>query len=361
MRRDAIRHVIDEQTQMAPHVMPPPFLVDSNGNAYCPALQTLVPGRENLPYDQQLPTLIVNGNGRLEIVADTVQVPPPIVTNINTSLVQCPKLALKQNNIQKVIVEYNDQKEMKISQSHSSTNIAAKTSVATESRLPISTPLHYDMYSGDAISETVNTSTGAATTDESILDVHFRVIVKPLTSGQLASEKREKEGCAEKELTLFCQEANGNAINIGLDSSVSQGIAALLATRSHGVNSDGWEPVRTRCSLPRTFTRRKRKIVDSTARSTTPSVFRARRSATGSHKKATHKHNYQTRANRAKSDTRLTHNGMTLASGGTADTKTVKYGYYIESEIDSPTSEEESARQNKHNVKSLKLNIYIYI
>ena len=56
--------MLDEQTQMAPHLMPPPFLVDIDGNPYSPALQRLVPGRENCPVDQLVPNITVSAGGK---------------------------------------------------------------------------------------------------------------------------------------------------------------------------------------------------------------------------------------------------------------------------------------------------------
>merc|ERR1719319_9885 len=46
--RDANHHVVDEQAQAAPHLLPPPFLVDIEGNPYPTYIQKLVPGREHL-------------------------------------------------------------------------------------------------------------------------------------------------------------------------------------------------------------------------------------------------------------------------------------------------------------------------
>ena len=51
--RDSAHHVVDEQSQCAPHLLPPPFLVDSDGNPYPADIQRLVPGREHLS-DQEL-------------------------------------------------------------------------------------------------------------------------------------------------------------------------------------------------------------------------------------------------------------------------------------------------------------------
>lgn len=64
--RDSNHYAIDEQTQCAPHLMPPPFLVDIDGNPYPPNYQRLVPGRETCSDSQLVPYVAVhnaNGNG----------------------------------------------------------------------------------------------------------------------------------------------------------------------------------------------------------------------------------------------------------------------------------------------------------
>ncbi|XP_067128768.1 bromodomain and WD repeat-containing protein 3 isoform X2 [Centruroides vittatus] len=72
--RDANHHVLDEQTQCAPHLMPPPFLVDIDGNPYPPNLQRLVPGRENCNDSQLIPYIAVSANGEAEILEPVRQV-----------------------------------------------------------------------------------------------------------------------------------------------------------------------------------------------------------------------------------------------------------------------------------------------
>ena len=62
--RDANGYVLDEQTQQAPHLMPPPFLVDIDGNPYPPSVQKLVPGREHLKDEHLVPQLAVNEEGK---------------------------------------------------------------------------------------------------------------------------------------------------------------------------------------------------------------------------------------------------------------------------------------------------------
>lgn len=70
LMRDQNGFVLDEQTQQLPHLMPPPFLVDADGNPYPAQLQRLVPGRELLTDLTQLtPTMVVNNaNGLAEII-----------------------------------------------------------------------------------------------------------------------------------------------------------------------------------------------------------------------------------------------------------------------------------------------------
>lgn len=63
--RDANNYVLDEQTQQAPHLMPPPFLVDVDGNPHPTKFQRLVPGRENCKDEQLIPQLGYVANGML--------------------------------------------------------------------------------------------------------------------------------------------------------------------------------------------------------------------------------------------------------------------------------------------------------
>ncbi|XP_044761682.1 bromodomain and WD repeat-containing protein 1 [Coccinella septempunctata] len=66
--RDSDQNVLDEQTQVAPHLMPPPFLVDIDGNPYPPNLQKLVPGRENCDSEQLVPNIVLSVEGGQEVL-----------------------------------------------------------------------------------------------------------------------------------------------------------------------------------------------------------------------------------------------------------------------------------------------------
>lgn len=61
--RDANNYVLDEQTQQAPHLMPPPFLVDVDGNPHPPRYQRLVPGRQGCRDEQLIPQMGVTSSG----------------------------------------------------------------------------------------------------------------------------------------------------------------------------------------------------------------------------------------------------------------------------------------------------------
>uniref|UniRef100_A0A8C9T218 Bromodomain and WD repeat domain containing 3 n=1 Tax=Scleropages formosus TaxID=113540 RepID=A0A8C9T218_SCLFO len=63
--RDSNNYVLDEQTQQAPHLMPPPFLVDVDGNPHPPHFQRLVPGRESCKEEQLVPQLGYMANGTI--------------------------------------------------------------------------------------------------------------------------------------------------------------------------------------------------------------------------------------------------------------------------------------------------------
>lgn len=61
--RDANNYVIDEQMQIAPHLMPAPFLVDIDGNPHPAQYQRLVPGREDCHDQQLVPMVVVTPSG----------------------------------------------------------------------------------------------------------------------------------------------------------------------------------------------------------------------------------------------------------------------------------------------------------
>uniref|UniRef100_A0A673B7T2 PH-interacting protein n=1 Tax=Sphaeramia orbicularis TaxID=375764 RepID=A0A673B7T2_9TELE len=81
--RDANNYVLDEQTQQAPHLMPPPFLVDVDGNPHPPRYQRLVPGREGCRDEQLIPQMGVTSSGLNQVVSEqALDGPSPLDTMI---------------------------------------------------------------------------------------------------------------------------------------------------------------------------------------------------------------------------------------------------------------------------------------
>ncbi|KAL2096562.1 hypothetical protein ACEWY4_008710 [Coilia grayii] len=74
--RDANGFVLDEQTQQAPHLMPPPFLVDVDGNPHPPRFQRLVPGRENISDEHLVPQLGYVATSDGEVVEQVISQQP---------------------------------------------------------------------------------------------------------------------------------------------------------------------------------------------------------------------------------------------------------------------------------------------
>ncbi|XP_022081938.1 PH-interacting protein-like isoform X2 [Acanthaster planci] len=73
LMRDNNNYVLDEQTQQAPHLMPPPFLVDMDGNPHPIQYQKLVPGRENCTSSALVPQIGVAPNGENEVISQPVR------------------------------------------------------------------------------------------------------------------------------------------------------------------------------------------------------------------------------------------------------------------------------------------------
>ncbi|KAG8450198.1 hypothetical protein GDO86_002729 [Hymenochirus boettgeri] len=69
---DGNQFVLDEQTQLAPHLLPPPFLVDVDGNPHEPKYQRLVPGRENYEDKHLVPQLGYMETSEGEIVEQVI-------------------------------------------------------------------------------------------------------------------------------------------------------------------------------------------------------------------------------------------------------------------------------------------------
>ena len=87
--RDSNHYVVDEQTQVPPHLMPPPFLIDRQRNPYGAKIQKFVPGRERLAESEanvpgaveqdlinNLNNPAPNADGPAAVLVQAVNIPP---------------------------------------------------------------------------------------------------------------------------------------------------------------------------------------------------------------------------------------------------------------------------------------------
>lgn len=316
--RDAHHHVLDEQTQLAPHLMPPPFLVDSEGNPYPPVLQRLVPGREHLKDDQLVPTVVVNANGEPEILGGPEVAPPAGEAAAQMPPPAPPAAQPTRSNIDQMIAQLAQQQERQRNRPRSSSS--SSSSVPTVSSPPPSSDHVYSSrapppprpvsnnLSAPAAEEEPNeviVST-EATASESLPGFRRRIVVKALTPGQLTACRSYREACAEDEIRNFYEEVQRRSPNIFANSTSSPGITALLAARAKGVSDDGWAPSRPGNSRPSRPTPRQRDSTVSTPSRRYPPVSPGRRareqpSAPSSSQSST-QHSYGTRHSGRRSD-----------------------------------------------------------
>ncbi len=340
--------------------MPPPFLVDSDGNPYPPALQKLVPGRENQKDEQLVPTIVYNASGEPEILAgvDIVIPPPAPAENGAAAIPQQPSPAAAmappsqlftahrtRSNIDQRIAELVQEQERHRHRPRSSSSASGAAAASSSSVTPgtdhsytsrqstipppsrplialsanvspraLVSPMNQEDGSQERPTETPAPISTETTASESLPGYRRTVIVKPLTSGQLESNKAARQCWADEEVDLFYQEVQRKSPDLLLDTSVSPGVAALWAARSRGVSDIGWSPSRPsrRPNPPSNRpaqARRERPAanVSSPARSRMPPVSSpARRTNNSASASQSQPHNYRTRANRTTNSTRRT-------------------------------------------------------
>lgn len=334
--------------------MPPPFLVDSEGNPYPPALQKLVPGRETLKDDQLVPTVVYNASGEPEILAGVEMVVQPAAGSADNgagapamAMAPPPQPAAQRTHSdidQRIaaLAQRQDRLLHRPRSSSASTSAAAPSSSSSGAPPPSSDHSYTSRQvppssqraaaaASAASSRTISSPAGQenaavadrpavdgpavlsteATASESLPGFSRRsVIVKPLTAGQLESNKAARQSWADEEVALFYQEVQRKSPDIFLDTSVSPGVAALWAARSRGVSDVGWSPSRpSRRPHPPANNRpaqnrreRSTANVSSPARSRIPPISPARRSNVSSvSQQPSQPHNYRTRASRTNS------------------------------------------------------------
>uniref|UniRef100_A0A665VSN3 Pleckstrin homology domain interacting protein n=1 Tax=Echeneis naucrates TaxID=173247 RepID=A0A665VSN3_ECHNA len=126
--RDANNFVLDEQTQQAPHLMPPPFLVDVDGNPHPPRYQRLVPGREGCRDEQLIPQMGVTSSGLNQVVSEqAVDGPSPLDTMIQR-LQQEQDQRLGANDVSASVAAANSRAISSPTEVHSPPNVGLRRS-----------------------------------------------------------------------------------------------------------------------------------------------------------------------------------------------------------------------------------------
>lgn len=237
--RDNAHHVLDQQTRLKPHLMPPPFLVDSKGEPYPPHMQKLVPGRENLDHHEQIPVIVALPIGKNKEILQVEMPLPPGADNTSppnrTPYSFGPRPT--RPNIDDVIDKINQQQKSQENlplPPRSGADDASEVVFTCRTRTPAGVKANPNDYSVHVLTEDIPS--------ESVASFSPRVIIEPLTIDQLASIKYERSSCALKEMTLLCQKVKIESLNIIPNTLVSPVVTALPADRSQAVSGDGSLP-----------------------------------------------------------------------------------------------------------------------
>uniref|UniRef100_A0A4W3IG23 PH-interacting protein n=1 Tax=Callorhinchus milii TaxID=7868 RepID=A0A4W3IG23_CALMI len=179
--RDANNYVLDEQTQQAPHLMPPPFLVDVDGNPHPPKYQRLVPGREGCIHDQLIPQMGVSATGLNQVLSQQANHEVSPLDNIIQRL--------QQEQDQRLHAGTNDTlnrgrigSQSSASEMHSPPNVGLRRSGQIEGVR--------QMHSNAPRSEIA--------TERDLVAWSRRVVVPELTAGNHAHERLQENGEVRK-------------------------------------------------------------------------------------------------------------------------------------------------------------------
>ncbi|XP_038655222.1 PH-interacting protein isoform X1 [Scyliorhinus canicula] len=184
--RDANNYVLDEQTQQAPHLMPPPFLVDVDGNPHPPKYQRLVPGRENCKDDQLIPQMGVSATGLNQVLSQQASHEISPLDNIIQRLQQeqDQRLTTGTNN---TLNRGRIGSQSSASEMHSPPNVGLRRSGQIEGVR--------QMHSNAPRSEIA--------TERDLVAWSRRVVVPELTQGVASKQEECRTAKGEEEINIF--------------------------------------------------------------------------------------------------------------------------------------------------------------
>ncbi|XP_043542905.1 PH-interacting protein [Chiloscyllium plagiosum] len=202
--RDANNYVLDEQTQQAPHLMPPPFLVDVDGNPHPPKYQRLVPGRENCNDDQLIPQMGVSATGLNQVLSQQANHEISPLDNIIQRLQQeqDQRLTAGSNN---TLNRGRIGSQSSTSEMHSPPNVGLRRSGQIEGVR--------QMHSNAPRSEIA--------TERDLVAWSRRVVVPELSQGVASKQEDCRTAKGEEEVNIFkCEKKKKSAIQVQRENKV---------------------------------------------------------------------------------------------------------------------------------------------
>ncbi|XP_064872686.1 PH-interacting protein [Oncorhynchus nerka] len=204
--RDVNNYVLDEQTQQAPHLMPPPFLVDVDGNPHPPPYQRLVPGRESCRDQQLIPQMGVTSSGLNQVVSEqAVEGASPLDNMIHR---------LQQEQDQRLSTDTHNREV------HSPPNVGLRRSGQIEGVR--------QMHS--------NAPRSQMATETDLVAWSRRVLVPELGDAELRKQLNWREAKGEEEISVYRSEGRRHTAHLHRESKVSSPdcVGVEEGRRSHG-------------------------------------------------------------------------------------------------------------------------------
>ncbi|KAK3513530.1 hypothetical protein QTP70_016463 [Hemibagrus guttatus] len=227
--RDSNGFVLDEQTQQAPHLMPPPFLVDVDGNPHPPKYQRLVPGRENFTDEHLVPQLGYVATSDGEVVEQVISQQPAENEDPQT------RRSLLDNAIRE-LQEQQDQQAVR--------QQGTPRRVSLSERMEVQSPPNVGLRRSGQVEGVrqmhQNAPRSQMATERDLQAWRRRVVVPELTSSAYRDQESFRFVKGEEEIVLYNAKKRRIAHNTFRDDSDDEALCTKRATprkRHRNLNS----------------------------------------------------------------------------------------------------------------------------
>ncbi|XP_072525328.1 bromodomain and WD repeat-containing protein 3 [Salminus brasiliensis] len=234
--RDSNGFVLDEQTQQAPHLMPPPFLVDVDGNPHPPKYQRLVPGRENFADEHLVPQLGYVATSDGEVVEQVISQQPA----------ESEELQARRSILDDAIRQLQEQQDGQAGQQA----VAAPGTprrVSLNERLEVQSPPNVGLRRSGQVEGVrqmhQNAPRSQIATERDLQAWRRRVVVPELTPSAYRAQESYRIAKGEEEITLYsikkCRIVHGTFRDDSDDDGVWTKQAQSRKRPRHLVSRDG--------------------------------------------------------------------------------------------------------------------------